>query len=238
MELLKERHDLVLGDLGVFLFLHRTQHQIAQDGAVCEERIVLRHDADFASLHLRGLAVDHDFAECRLVQPCDDAEQLRLADAAGADEADDLPSNVVVLTDDLAHLGAHVLEDGNTSRLILLKQPRAILRGVQTDVVDLEQLLTVGVWVKGGHYRFLIHFQNHGDVTTFTAPTISTMIVHAKYTGIEIPKNLVISALALHEPATRTRSRLSFDLNVCDVGHLDKATRHLIRLFESRRTPT
>src|SRR5271166_412200 len=158
MELLKERHDLVLGDLGVFLFLHRTQHQVAHYAAMCEQRIVLRHDTDFASLHLRGFAVDHDLAERRLVQPCDDAEQLRLADAAWADEADDLSSDVVVLTDDLAHLGAHVLEDGDTSRLILLKQPRAILRGVETDVVDLKQLLTVGVWIKGGHYRASFSF--------------------------------------------------------------------------------
>ena len=38
------RHDLIEGDLGVLLNLHRGQHQVALDGAMVEEGVALCDD--------------------------------------------------------------------------------------------------------------------------------------------------------------------------------------------------
>ena len=65
-------------------------HEVAPDCPVFEERVLLSDDADHAALDgLAGVA-DEDFARVRFVEAGEDAEELRLADAGGAEEADDL----------------------------------------------------------------------------------------------------------------------------------------------------
>src|SRR5208282_3877131 len=153
VELVEERHDLVVRDLGVLLLLLGRQRQVAHDGAVREQRVVLGDDAHLPGLHRGGVVVDLDRAGRGLVQPGDDAEQLGLADARRADEAYHLPLDLAG-PDDLLDLGVHVREDGPAPRLVLLQEALALLVRPQADVLDLEQGLAVAVWVQCRHYFF------------------------------------------------------------------------------------
>jgi hypothetical protein len=127
--------DFVVRDLGVFFFLAGGEKEIGHNRAMFEEGIVLGDNADFAGLDRAVLAVDGDTAGSGFVETGDDAKKLRFADAAGAEETDDLALNAIG-ADDVFDFGADVIEDGTT----------VVFEG---DVLDFQERFAVGAG--GGH---------------------------------------------------------------------------------------
>src|SRR5215472_6086383 len=83
-------HHFVAGDLIVFFFLLGGEQKVRHHGPMLEQRIILRDDTDLASLHRLIRSVNRHATGSWLIQPRDNAEQLRLTDAARPEESDNL----------------------------------------------------------------------------------------------------------------------------------------------------
>src|SRR5262249_23368058 len=77
----------------------RGELEVAGDGAVLEERIVLRHDSDHAPLEGLAFFAEETLAGVGAMDAAEDAKEACLADAGGAEQADDLAGDVAGAVD-------------------------------------------------------------------------------------------------------------------------------------------
>src|SRR5258708_38006426 len=128
-------------DFVFFLFWTGGKYPIRQNRTVLKQWIVLSDDPDFPRLNRAFETVYGHRARGRRIQASDDAEQLRLADAARPQEAHNLTLNAVG-PGNVLNLCADILEDGS-----------AIV--FEINILDLQQGFAVGV---RNHNLVLIYF--------------------------------------------------------------------------------
>src|SRR5467141_2535207 len=120
--------------VAIFFDLLRGEDQIAENRAIFEQRIILRNYANHSGFDGSERGIDQHLSRGGLIQSCDDAKELGLADARGAEKADDLALSAVG-THDVANLRVDVAKND----LVVVSQ---------TDVVNLEK--RVGVFASFG----------------------------------------------------------------------------------------
>ena len=129
VQALEVLQNFFVGGVGVFFDLLGGKDQVAEDGAIFEERIILGDDADHAGFDGSEHRTYQDLSGGRLIQAGDDAKELGLADARGAEKADDLT---------LGAIGAH---DIANFRVDVAKDDFVAVG--EADVINLEKRIAV-----------------------------------------------------------------------------------------------
>src|SRR6266576_3175239 len=123
-----------MGSVAVFFDLLRGQDQVAENRSIFKQWIILRDDTNHSGFDRSERGINQHLSRGGLIQSCDDAKELGLADARGAEKPDDLALSTVG-THDVANLRVDVAKND----LVVLKQ---------ADVVNLEK--RVGIFASFG----------------------------------------------------------------------------------------
>src|SRR5216684_8650201 len=114
-----------VGSVAVFFDLLRGQDQVAENRSIFKQRIILRDDTNHSGFDGSERRIDQHLSRGGLIQSRDNAKELGLADARGAEKADHLA---------LGAIGAH---DVANLRVNVAKNHLVAVR--QADVVNLEK---------------------------------------------------------------------------------------------------
>src|SRR5260370_23009282 len=117
-----------------FLELVGGQDEVAENRSIFKQWIILRHDTNHSGFDGSERGIDQNLSRGGLIQSRDNAKELGLADARGAEKADDLA---------LSAVGAH---DVANLRVNVAKNHLVVVR--QADVVNLEK--RVGIFASFG----------------------------------------------------------------------------------------
>src|SRR5438046_2541019 len=118
-----------VGSVAVFFDLLRGQDQVAENRSIFKQRIILRDNTNHSGFDGSERGIDQHLSRGGLIQPRDNAKELGLANARGAEKAYDLALRAV---------GAH---DVANLRVDIVKNDFIVVR--QTDVVNLEKRIGV-----------------------------------------------------------------------------------------------
>src|SRR5215467_10723388 len=123
-------HYFFVCSLGALIHLLRGKHQVAENGSILKQGIILRDDADHTSLHRRQSGIDQHLSGSRMIEPGYDAKQLCFANARGAQEANHLALRAA-FADNVPDLRVDVAENH-----------LAVIR--QANVINFQQRVAVG----------------------------------------------------------------------------------------------